>query len=105
MSPGWLIFLYQLSGVGGNRGWPLPERFRGAGFETLALSLVLWLWAFAYLGLERTLNGNVFGRGPTGEVMGGPFRLVENPMYDSYIQADLTCLPSFVGARLIRTWG
>ncbi len=57
------------------------------------LSSVLWLWTFAQLGPVRTANGNIFGRGPTEPVDEGPFRYLQNPMYDSY-------LLTFVGLAL-----
>lgn len=93
VTPGWLLFLYLVSDLGRYRGWALPQQLRPAGILILALSSVLWLWTFAQLGPERTANGNIFGRGPTEPADEGPFRYLENPMYDSYLFA-------FVGLAL-----
>lgn len=93
VTPGWLLFLYLVSSLGRYRGWALPQQLRPAGILILALGSALWLWTFAQLGPERTANGNIFGRGPTEPVNHGPFRHLENPMYDSYLLA-------FVGLAL-----
>ncbi len=93
VAPGWLVFLYLVSDLGRHRGWPLPQQLRPAGILILGLSCALWLWTFALLGPERTANGNIFGHGPTEPVDEGPFRYLQNPMYDSYLLA-------FVGLAL-----
>ncbi len=87
VTPGWLLFLYPVSTLGRHRGWPLPEQLRPAGLSIVVVSSALWLWTFAKLGAERTANGNIFGRGSNEPVDTGPFRYLENPMYDSYILA------------------
>lgn len=93
VTPAWLLFLYLLSNIGRHRGWALPEQLRPAGIFILVIASGLWLWAFTQLGPERTANGNIFGRGPAEPVDKGPFRLLRNPMYDSYLLA-------FVGLAL-----
>lgn len=87
VTPGWLLFLYLVSTLGRHRGWPLPDQLRPAGILLLVLSSALWIWTFTQLGAERTANANIFGRGPDGPVDTGPFRYLENPMYDSYLLA------------------
>jgi protein-S-isoprenylcysteine O-methyltransferase Ste14 len=89
--PPWTGFLILLPGLGRCVRWPLPRHLRLLGAPLLVIAAILWLLAFGQLGPTRTGNGNVFGRGSQEPVRGGIFRVLRNPMYDSYVLA-------FIGA-------
>ena len=87
--PFWAWFLALLPGLGRRVCWPVPGRLRSLGAPTVAIAGLLWLLAFKELGAARTGNANLFGHGSPEPVRGGVFRLLANPMYDSYALALL----------------
>jgi len=84
ITPAWAWFLLLLRGLGKRTVCPLPKKLRPFGVPLLMLATVTWLSAFLQLGLVRTLNGGVFGRGDSSPIRGGLFRWLRNPMYHSY---------------------
>jgi protein-S-isoprenylcysteine O-methyltransferase Ste14 len=93
--PAWLGFLGLLPRLSRAVRWPLPARLRPFGALLLAGSALLWLLAYRELGGARTGNGPWFGHGSAEPVSGGVFRILRNPMYDSYALA-------FAGAAFYR---
>ena len=60
---------------------------RPLGRPLLVTAGLLWLAAFRELGGATVANGNFFGKGRQTPAAGGIFRLLKNPMYDSYALA------------------
>jgi protein-S-isoprenylcysteine O-methyltransferase Ste14 len=85
--PPWALFLALVPGLNRHVSWPLPARLRSPGTVLLGAAALLWLLAFRRLGGARTANGNIFGHGSQERVEGGLFRVLRNPMYDSYALA------------------
>jgi protein-S-isoprenylcysteine O-methyltransferase Ste14 len=85
--PLWALFLALVPGLGRYVSWPISGRLRPLGTVLLGAAALLWLLAYRQLGGARTANGNIFGHGSRARVDGGVFRILRNPMYDSYALA------------------
>ena len=62
-----------------------PRRTFGAA--ALIAGVSLWLAAVRQLGTARVLNGAVFGAAPPRRIVSGPYRLLRDPIHDSYALA------------------
>lgn len=82
-----LGLVVSLRGLGNQVCWRLPGWVRPLGRPMLAVAGLLWLAAFRKLGGATVANGNFFGRGRRSAAGNGIFRLLRNPMYDSYALA------------------
>ena len=89
ITPVWVAAVVQLCRLDPGSAWPLPRRLRGVGVTASPIALALWTQTVANLGLTRFANGACFGRAGSERLRGGTFRLLRNPIYDSYALALL----------------
>lgn len=86
ITPPWLLFLASLPGIRTDpRLQFAPRRMLGAAAVLAAAAL--WLAAVREIGTARVLNGDAFGTAPPRRIVSGPYRLLRNPIYDSYALA------------------
>lgn len=82
--PAWVWFLALARRLGERAYWPLPPVVRPFGIPVLAVGVILFVLAFRELGFAGMANGYFFGRTRKTPVRSGVYRLLKNPMYDSY---------------------
>ncbi len=84
VTPAWVWCLVLLRRLGQHVRWPLPEMLHLLGLPVLGAGVILFLFAFRELGFAAAANGYFFGRTPKTPVRSGVFRVLKNPIYDSY---------------------
>jgi len=84
VTPAWAWFLVLLRRLGEHVRWPVPEAMHLLGLPVIAAGVILFLLALRELGFAAAANGYFFGRAPKQPVRSRVFRVLKNPMYDSY---------------------
>jgi len=84
ITPAWVWFLALARRLGEHADWPLPPVVRPFGVSVLVVGVIIFILAFRELGFAGMANGYFFGRTSKTPVRSGVYRLLKNPMYDSY---------------------
>jgi len=90
ITPAWLLFVCSLPAVRRDPRLGIRHR-RTLGLTVVGAAAVLWLAAARQLGGARVLNADAFGAVAASRVVSGPYRLLRNPIYDSYALALVGC--------------
>lgn len=89
--PAWILFVYLLISLNNHYVFQFNGSMVG-GYIIFIVATLLFGFAINTIGLQSLANGNFFGRGIITN--SGPFRLLKNPIYDSYFLV-------FIGLALI----